>query len=84
MVASKELTKTDPKYDKIPVLPTCMYKLYKEKNSVIVTVQVRGCNRTYIPTNNKLSYPRKSYVEGLASLGYWRIRKSKDNITRYG
>ena len=49
-------------------------------------MKVGGCNRTQTRnnTNNKGSDPNNIYVERLNNIESWRVKKSKDKITRYG
>ena len=61
-----------------------MSKLEGNKTSVLVTFQGGGGNITHTCTNNKGRDPNKIYVEGLNTLEYRRVNKSKDNIIRYG
>ena len=84
MVSSKEWTKTDPNDAKTILLTTHLYKLDKEKNSVLATVQGVGGNRTQILTKTKGRDPNKSYVEGINNIEPWRVKKSKDKVTRDG
>ena len=84
LVASKEQTKTDIKDAKIITLTTCLSKLERKKQYILVTVQGGGVNITQTFTNTKGREPNNTYVEGLNNLESWRVNKSKDNITRYG
>ena len=84
MVAAIEYTKTYPKDDKIPALTTFMYNLEENKTSILATVQGGGGNRNQTRTNNEGRDSKKSYVEGINNLESWRVKKSKENITRNG
>ena len=59
-----------------------MSKLKKNKTSILATVQVGGGNITQTCTKNKVRDPNNSYVGGLNDLESWRVKKSKENITR--
>ena len=61
-----------------------MYKLDKDRTSILETCQGGGENITQTFNNTKRRKPKKMYVEGLANLESWLINKSKDKITRDG
>ena len=83
-VAAKNWTKIDPKYEKSIALTTHMSNSDKEKTFVLGTVQGRGGYRTHTHTNTKGRDPNKSYVEVIANLESWRIKKLNGKITRDG
>ena len=74
-ITSKELTKTDTKDDKILALTTRLYKLQKNKTSVIARVKGGGYNINQNRTNTNLRDPKNSYVEVLNNLESWRVKK---------
>ena len=75
--------KKESKDDNIISLPTHLSKLYKDKTSILETVQRRGGKTTQTCNNTKVREQNKSYIEVLAKLEYWRINKQKDKIIRY-
>ena len=80
----KQCTKIDPNDAKVIALTTLLSKLEKKNAYVIATVQSFGVNRTQTLTNTKGRDPNKSSFEEINNLEYWRVKKSKDNITRDG
>ena len=74
MVATKELTKIDPKDDRILALTTCLTKLEKDRTYVLAIVTVGGGNRTHTRTNIKGRDPNKSYVEVINNIESWMVK----------
>ena len=83
MISEQEWTKADHKDAKIFTLTTSLYRLEK-KSSVLATVQGGGGNITQTRTNSYGRDPNMSYIEGINNLEYWRVKKSRENIIRYG